>query len=168
MIYDEGARPSSTITCRPLIQETDENGDVGTSQSANEKINVTSSVISVTQKAEERNGGREDAVKYSAAMDDAEEAIKSAAKDTRAALDRLADAMGGKVTDGKRAFQAAKDKARFDRAARAFLYAADGNVQALDHVQGVRLGLVLCQGAGSSRKIPKKAAAVPAAVPLYL
>ena len=87
---------------------------------------------------EERNGGKGDAVKYSAAMDNAEEAIKSAAKDTRAALDRLADAMGGKVTDGKRAFQAAKDKARFDRAARAFLHAADGNVQALDHVQGVR------------------------------
>ncbi len=138
LIYDGGANPSSTITDRPLIRETDKNGEVGSSRNANEKINVTSSAINITQKAEERNGEKGDAVKYSAAMDDAEEAIKSAAKDTRAALDRLADAMGGKVTDGKRAFQAAKDKARFDRAARAFLYAADGNVQALDHVQGVR------------------------------
>ena len=60
MIYDGGARPSSTITCRPLIQETDENGDVGTSQSANEKINVTSSAINITQKAEERNGEKGD------------------------------------------------------------------------------------------------------------
>ena len=209
LIYDGGARPSSTTTSRSLIQETGKNGGAGTSQSANEKINVTSSAINITQKAEERNGekgdknlarqtkkdrliysspgldaatapgdsavshdgkagtvnrggsptsdkssdlsvssvtkkaeerngGKGDAVKYSAVMDDAEEAIKSAAKDTRAALDRLAGAMGGKVTDGKRAFQAAKDKARFDRAARAFLHAADGNVQALDHVQGVR------------------------------
>ena len=209
MIYDGGARPSSTTTSRSLIQETGKNGGAGTSQSANEKINVTSSAINITQKAEERNGEKGDknlarqtkkdrliysspgldaatapgdsavshdgkagtvnrggsptsdkssdlsvssvtkkaeehngekgdAVKYSAVMDDAEEAIKSAAKDARAALDRLAAAMGGKVTDGKRAFQAAKDKARFDRAARAFLYAADGNVQALDHVQGVR------------------------------
>ena len=138
LIYDGGARPSSTTTSRSLIQETGKNGGAGTSQSANEKINVTSSATSVTKKAEERNGEKGDAVKYSAAMDDAEEAIKSAAKDARAALDRLADAMGGKVTDGKPAFQAAKDKARFDRAARAFLYAADGNVQALDHVQGVR------------------------------
>lgn len=138
LIYDGGANPSSTITDRPLIRETDKNGEVGSSRNANEKINVTSSATNITQKAEERNGGKGDAVKYSAAMDDAEEAIKSAAKDARAALDRLAAAMGGKVTDGKRAFQAAKDKARFDRAARAFLYAADGNVQALDHVQGVR------------------------------
>ena len=209
LIYDGGARPSSTTTSRSLIQETSKNGGAGTSQSANEKINVTSSAINitqkaeerngekgdknlarqtkkdrliysspgldaatapgdsavshdgkagtvnrggsptsdkssdlsvsnVTQKAEERNGEKGDAVKYSAAMDDAEEAIKSAAKDARAALDRLADAMGGKVTDGKPTFQAAKDKARFDQAARAFLYAADGNVQALDHVQGVR------------------------------
>lgn len=138
LIYDGGANPSSTITDRPLIRETDKNGEVGSSRNANEKINVTSSAINITQKAEERNGEKGDAVKYSAVMDDAEEAIKSAAKDARAALDRLADAMGGKVTDGKRAFQAAKDKARFDRTARAFLYAADGNVQALDHVQGVR------------------------------
>ena len=209
LIYDGGARPSSTTTSRSLIQETGKNGGAGTSQSANEKINVTSSAANITQKAEERNGEKGDknlarqtkkdrliysspglgaatapgdsavshdgkagtvnrggsptsdkssdlsvsnvtqkaeehngekgdAVKYSAAMDDAEEAIKSAAKDARAALDRLAAAMGGKVTDGKPAFQAAKDKARFDRAARAFLYAADGNVQALDHVQGVR------------------------------
>ena len=209
LIYDGGANPSSTITDRPLIRETDKNGEVGSSRNANEKINVTSSATNITQKAEERNGEKGDknlarqtkkdrliysspgldaatapgdsavshdgkagtvnrggsptsdkssdlsvssvtkkaeehngekgdAVKYSAVMDDAEEAIKSAAKDARAALDRLAAAMGGKVTDGKRAFQAAKDKARFDRAARAFLYAADGNVQALDHVQGVR------------------------------
>lgn len=138
LIYDGGARPSSTTTSRSLIQETGKNGGAGTSQSANEKINVTSSAINITQKAEERNGEKGEAVKYSAAMDDAEEAIKSAAKDARAALDRLAAAMGGKVTDGKPIFQAAKDKARFDRAARAFLYAADGNVQALDHVQGVR------------------------------
>ena len=209
LIYDGGARPSSTTTSRSLIQETGKNGGAGTSQSANEKINVTSSAINITQKAEERNGEKGDknlarqtkkdrliysspgldaatapgdsavshdgkagtvnrggsptsdkssdlsvssvtkkaeehngekgdAVKYSAVMDDAEEAIKSAAKDARAALDRLAAAMGGKVTDGKPTFQAAKDKARFDRAARAFLYAADGNVQALDHVQGVR------------------------------
>ena len=138
LIYDGGARPSSTTTSRSLIQETGKNGGAGTSQSANEKINVTSSAINITQKAEERNGEKGEAVKYSAAMDDAEEAIKSAAKDARAALDRLAAAMGGKVTDGKPAFQAAKDKARFDRAARAFLRAADGNVQALDHVQGVR------------------------------
>ena len=138
LIYDGGANPSSTITDRPLIRETDKNGEVGSSRNANEKINVTSSAINITQKAEERNGEKGDAVKYSAVMDDAEEAIKSAAKDARAALDRLAAAMGGKVTDGKPTFQAAKDKARFDRAARAFLYAADGNVQALDHVQGVR------------------------------
>lgn len=209
LIYDGGANPSSTITDRPLIRETDKNGEVGSSRNANEKINVTSSATNITQKAEERNGEKGDknlarqtkkdrliysspgldaatapgdsavshdgkagtvnrggsptsdkssdlsvssvtkkaeehngekgdAVKYSAVMDDAEEAIKSAAKDARAALDRLAAAMGGKVTDGKPTFQAAKDKARFDRAARAFLYAADGNVQALDHVQGVR------------------------------
>ena len=213
LIYDGGANPSSTITDRPLIRETDKNGEVGSSRNANEKINVTSSAINITQKAEERNGEKGDknlarqtkkdrliysspgldaatapgdsavshdgkagtvnrggsptsdkssdlsatsvtkkaeehngekgdAVKYSAVMDDAEEAIKSAAKDARAALDRLAAAMGGKVTDGKPAFQAAKDKARFDRAARAFLYAADGNVQALDHVQGVRYSVV--------------------------
>ena len=60
LIYDGGARPSSTTTSRSLIQETGKNGGAGTSQSANEKINVTSSAINITQKAEERNGEKGD------------------------------------------------------------------------------------------------------------
>ncbi|MFC2392032.1 MAG: hypothetical protein ACFNL3_00995, partial [Rothia aeria] len=35
LIYDGGARPSSTTTSRSLIQETGKNGGAGTSQSAN-------------------------------------------------------------------------------------------------------------------------------------
>ena len=138
LIYSSPGLDAATAPGDSAVSHDGKAGTVNRGGSPTSDKSSDLSVTSVTQKAEERNGGKGDAVKYSAAMDDAEEAIKSAAKDTRAALDRLADAMGGKVTDGKRAFQAAKDKARFDRAARAFLYAADGNVQALDHVQGVR------------------------------
>ena len=138
LIYSSPGLDAATAPGDSAVSHDGKAGTVNRGGSPTSDKSSDLSATSVTQKAEERNGGKGDAVKYSAAMDDAEEAIKSAAKDTRAALDRLAAAMGGKVTDGKRAFQAAKDKARFDRAARAFLHAADGNVQALDHVQGVR------------------------------
>ena len=138
LIYSSPGLDAATAPGDSAVSHDGKAGTVNRGGSPTSDKSSDLSVTSVTQKAGERNGGKGDAVKYSAAMDDAEEAIKSAAKDTRAALDRLADAMGGKVTGGKRAFHAAKDKARFDRAARAFLYAADGNVQALDHVQGVR------------------------------
>ena len=138
LIYSSPGLDAATVSGDGAVYHDGKAGAVNRGGSPTSDKSSDLSVSSVTQKAEERNGEKGDAVKYSAVMDDAEEAIKSAAKDTRAALDRLADAMGGKVTDGKPAFQAAKDKARFDRAARAFLYAADGNVQALDHVQGVR------------------------------
>ena len=138
LIYSSPGLDAATAPGDSAVSHDGKAGTVNRGGSPTSDKSSDLSVSSVTQKAEERNGEKGDAVKYSAAMDDAEEAIKSAAKDTRAALDRLAAAMGGKVTDGKPAFQAAKDKARFDRAARAFLYAADGNVQALDHVQGVR------------------------------
>ena len=138
LIYSSPGLDAATVSGDGAVYHDGKAGAVNRGGSPTSDKSSDLSVSSITQKAEERNGEKGDAVKYSAAMDDAEEAIKSAAKDTRAALDRLAAAMGGKVTDGKRAFQAAKDKARFDRAARAFLRAADGNVQALDHVQGVR------------------------------
>ena len=138
LIYSSPGLDAATVSGDGAVYHDGKAGAVNRGGSPTSDKSSDLSVSSVTQKAEERNGEKGDAVKYSAAMDDAEEAIKSAAKDTRAALDRLAAAMGGKVTDGKRAFQAAKDKARFDRVARAFLRAADGNVQALDHVQGVR------------------------------
>ena len=138
LIYSSPGLDAATAPGDSAVSHDGKAGTVNRGGSPTSDKSSDLSVTSVTQKAEERNGEKGEAVKYSAAMDDAEEAIKSAAKDARAALDRLAAAMGGKVTDGKPAFQAAKDKARFDRAARAFLRAADGNVQALDHVQGVR------------------------------
>ena len=138
LIYSSPGLGAATASGDGAVSHDGKAGAVNRGGSPTSDKSSDLSVSNVTQKAEEHNREKGDAVKYSAAMDDAEEAIKSAAKDARAALDRLAAAMGGKVTDGKRAFQAAKDKARFDRAARAFLYAADGNVQALDHVQGVR------------------------------
>ena len=64
MIYDEGARPSSTTTDRALIRETNKNGGVGTSRNANEKINIASYVLNITPKVKERNEKNSKAAKY--------------------------------------------------------------------------------------------------------
>ena len=66
-------------------------------------------------------------------------ALQSAAPESRAAVSRLAKAMGGtQAADGKHAFATPAEEARFQKAAMALLRAMDANTQAKDSVEGVR------------------------------
>ncbi|WP_298595319.1 zeta toxin family protein, partial [uncultured Mitsuokella sp.] len=66
-------------------------------------------------------------------------ALQSAAPESRAAVSRLAKAMGGtQAADGKHAFATPAEEAHFQKAAMALLRAMDANTQAKDSVEGVR------------------------------